>query len=80
MVAALAQPPHTHQVEDGERHCQRAVDQIEPDVETRILFQIEFSGFTRLGSSALQSLKENIPRYRYLREQVTTPSRFSNYD
>jgi LPS-assembly protein len=37
-------------------------------------------GFSRLGSSALQALKENIPRYQYLREQVTVPSRFSNYD
>ncbi|MFC5496635.1 LPS-assembly protein LptD [Caenimonas terrae] len=46
----------------------------------RILFQLEFVGFTRLGSSALQSLKDNIPRYQYLREKVTTPSRFSNYD
>jgi LPS-assembly protein len=46
----------------------------------RILFQLEFVGFTRLGSSALQSLKENIPRYQFLREQVTTPSRFSNYE
>ena len=46
----------------------------------KILFQLEFVGFTRLGSNALQSLKENIPRYQYLREQVTAPSRFSNYD
>jgi LPS-assembly protein len=46
----------------------------------RILFQLEFVGFTRLGSSALQSLRENIPRYQNLREKVTTPSRFSNYD
>ncbi len=46
----------------------------------RILFQLEFVGFTRLGSNALQSLKDNIPRYQFLREQVTTPSRFSNYD
>ncbi|GAC1599739.1 MAG: LPS-assembly protein LptD [Ramlibacter sp.] len=46
----------------------------------RILFQLEFVGFTRLGSNALQSLKDNIPRYQYLREQVTAPSRFSNYD
>ncbi|MDF1485565.1 LPS-assembly protein LptD [Ramlibacter sp. H39-3-26] len=49
---------------------------------TRILFQLEFSGFTRvsLGSNPLSSLKQNIPGYQYLREQVTTPSRFSNYD
>jgi LPS-assembly protein len=46
----------------------------------RILFQLEFVGFTRLGSNALQSLRENIPRYQYLREKVSTPSRFSNYD
>jgi LPS-assembly protein len=46
----------------------------------RILFQLEFVGFARLGSSALQSLKENVPRYQYLREQVTAPSRFSNYE
>jgi LPS-assembly protein len=46
----------------------------------RILFQLEFVGFSHLGSNALQSFKENIPRYQYLRERVTTPSRFSNYD
>lgn len=46
----------------------------------RILFQLEFNGFSRLGANALQSLKQNIPRYQYLREQVSTPSRFSNYD
>jgi LPS-assembly protein len=46
----------------------------------RILFQLEFVGFTRLGTNAMQRLKENIPRYQFLREQVTAPSRFSNYD
>jgi LPS-assembly protein len=46
----------------------------------RILFQLEFVGFSRLGSNALQALKENIPRYQFLREQITTPSRFSNYE
>ncbi|WP_370807167.1 LPS-assembly protein LptD [Simplicispira lacusdiani] len=49
---------------------------------TRLLFQIEFVGFSRLslGSNPLSSLKQNIPGYRYLRDQVSTPSRFSNYD
>jgi len=49
---------------------------------TRLLFQIEFVGFSRLslGSSPLETLKRNVPRYQYLREQVSTPSRFSNYD
>jgi LPS-assembly protein len=46
----------------------------------RILFQLEFVGLSRLGSNALQTLKENIPRYQFLREQVLPPSRFSNYD
>jgi LPS-assembly protein len=46
----------------------------------RILFQLEFVGFSRLGSNALQALKDNIPRYQFLREQVTAPSRFSNYE
>ena len=51
-----------------------------PTTNKRILFQLEFNGFGRLGSNALQSLKQNIPRYQYLREQVSPPSRFSNYD
>ncbi|GAB2605588.1 LPS-assembly protein LptD [Ramlibacter solisilvae] len=46
----------------------------------RVLFQLEFVGFTRIGSNALQTLRENIPRYQFLREQITQPSRFSNYD
>ncbi len=46
----------------------------------RILFQLEFVGFARLGSGALQTLKDNIPHYQFLREQVTAPSRFSNYE
>ena len=45
-----------------------------------ILFQLEFVGFARVGSNPLKTLKDNIPRYQYLREQVTVPSRFSNYD
>jgi LPS-assembly protein len=46
----------------------------------RVLFQLEFVGFSRLGSNALKTLKDNIPRYQYLREEVSTPSRFSNYE
>ena len=46
----------------------------------RIMFQLEFVGFSRLGSNPLKSLKDNIPRYQYLREQTSPPSRFSNYD
>ncbi|MEI8168483.1 MAG: LPS assembly protein LptD [Rhodoferax sp.] len=46
----------------------------------RIMFQLEFVGFTRLGVSPLKTLKDNIPSYQYLREQTSPPSRFSNYD
>jgi LPS-assembly protein len=46
----------------------------------RLMFQLEFVGFSRLGIDPLQTLKSNIPRYQYLREQISTPSRFSNYD
>lgn len=46
----------------------------------RILFQLEFIGFSSLGSNPLQSLKNNIPRYQLLREKTTTPSRFGNYE
>jgi LPS-assembly protein len=46
----------------------------------RIMFQLEFVGFTRLGVSPLKSLKDNVPNYQYLREQTSPPSRFSNYE
>jgi LPS-assembly protein len=49
---------------------------------TRLLFQIEFVGFSRLslGASPLETLKQHVPRYQYLREPGTPPSRFSNYE
>ncbi|MEY4295874.1 MAG: hypothetical protein RLY82_1562 [Pseudomonadota bacterium] len=53
------------------------------DVNTtnqRIMFQLEFTGFARVGTSPLASLRSNIPRYQNLREQTSTPSRFSQYD
>jgi LPS-assembly protein len=50
------------------------------DSSRRILFQVEFVGFSRLGSNPLTTLRQNIPRYQFLRERTTTPSRFSNYD
>ncbi len=46
----------------------------------RIMFQLEFVGFTRLGVSPLSALKGHIPNYQLLREQTSSPSRFSNYD
>jgi LPS-assembly protein len=47
----------------------------------RILFQLEFVGFTRVGSSPLSVLQTNVPRYQLLREKIeTSPSRFSTYE
>ena len=46
----------------------------------RIMLQLEFVGFSRLGVNPLQTLKQNIPRYQFLRDTITSPSRFSNYD
>ena len=50
------------------------------EANQRVLFQLEFNGLTRLGPNALQSLRENVPRYQYLREQINPPSRFQNHD
>ena len=46
----------------------------------RVLLQLEFIGFTRLGTNPLQTLRNNIPRYQLLREQTQTPSRFGQYE
>lgn len=49
---------------------------------TRLLFQVEFVGFSRLslGSSPLETLRRNVPGYELLRQDVRTPSRFGQYD
>ena len=46
----------------------------------RILFQLEFVGFSRLGSSLMSTLRNNIPRYQSLDQEVPPPSRFTVYD
>ena len=46
----------------------------------RLLFQLEFVGLARVGSSPLQSLKNNIQRYQYLRDDKATTSRFLQYE
>ena len=46
----------------------------------RLLFQLEFVGFSRIGANPLATLSANIPRYQYLRQEVNPPSRFQNYD
>lgn len=47
----------------------------------RILFQLEFVGFARVGSGALSSFVDNVSGYQTLRDGNTVaPSRYSNYD
>lgn len=48
----------------------------------RLMFQLEFVGFTRLGLgvSPQKTLAQNISRYQNLRESGESWSRFSNYD
>ena len=48
--------------------------------DTRIMFQLELVGFSRLGANPLETLKSNVPRYQYLREKIEAPSRFTTYD
>jgi LPS-assembly protein len=46
----------------------------------RLMFQLEFVGFTRLGIDPRKTLTQNISKYQNLRESGGTSSRFSNYD
>ncbi|MDE2401289.1 MAG: LPS-assembly protein LptD [Burkholderiales bacterium] len=49
---------------------------------TRFMFQLELVGLSRLGSSPLRALKDNIPGYRLLREDnsvLSTPSALPNF-
>ena len=47
---------------------------------TRVLFQLEMVGFSRIGSSPLETLKSNVPRYQFLRDKISPPSRFTTYE
>ncbi|MEY3502179.1 MAG: hypothetical protein RL763_247 [Pseudomonadota bacterium] len=48
---------------------------------SRLMFQLEFNDFSRVGINPLTSLKNNIPRYQNLRENLRdSPSRFGQYD
>jgi LPS-assembly protein len=48
--------------------------------DTRIMFQLELVGFSRIGANPLETLKSNVPRYQNLREKIDAPSRFTTYD
>ena len=47
---------------------------------TRLLFQLEMVGLARVGASPLESLRDNIQRYQFLRDNTITPSRFLQYE
>ncbi len=47
---------------------------------TQIMFQLEFIGLSRIGNNPLTTLRNQIPRYQMLRDQVSMPSRFTNYE
>jgi LPS-assembly protein len=40
------------------------------EAATRLMFQLELVGLSRLGSSPLRALRDNIPGYRLLREDT----------
>jgi LPS-assembly protein len=46
----------------------------------RLLFQLEFVGFSKLGTSALSSIRNNVAPYDPLRLPAATPSRFGMYE
>ena len=47
---------------------------------TRLMFQLELVDFARVGVSPLDSLRNNIQRYQFLREPQSAPSRFLQYE
>jgi len=47
---------------------------------TRVLFQLELVGFSRLGNNPISALKQNIPGYQILKQSIAPPSRFANYE
>lgn len=46
----------------------------------RVLFQLELIGMSRVGTNALNALRNSLPRYQPLRQPTMAPSRFGNYD
>jgi LPS-assembly protein len=50
------------------------------EATTRLLLQLELVGLSRIGSSPLRVLKDNVPGYQLLREERTTATPFTPYD
>lgn len=47
---------------------------------TRLLFQLELSGFSRLGNNPLGPLQQNIPGYQLVHQPAAPLSRYANYE
>lgn len=47
---------------------------------TRLMFQLEFVGLAKVGTSSFKSLRDNISGYQELRDTTVQPSRFVNYE
>ncbi|MEY5028998.1 MAG: LPS-assembly protein LptD precursor [Pseudomonadota bacterium] len=47
---------------------------------TRLMFQLEFVGLAKVGTSSFKSLRDNISGYQELRDNTEQPSRFVNYE
>lgn len=47
---------------------------------TRLFLQLEFVGLARIGSNPLRTLRDNIPRYQFLRDDTAPTSRFLHYE
>ncbi len=47
---------------------------------TRVLFQLELTGLSRLGINPLSALEQNIPGYQLLNQPSSPPSRYANYE
>lgn len=50
------------------------------EATTQLMLQLELVGLSRLGSNPLQTLKDNIPGYRLLREDRAAPATGSDHD
>jgi LPS-assembly protein len=48
---------------------------------TRVMFQLEFVGFSRVGANPVDTLRQQIPGYQFLREKtISSPSRYTTYE
>jgi LPS-assembly protein len=59
------------------------VERVQTSTETanqRLMFQLEFVGFTRVGLSPEKSLSSNISRYQNLRDPNVSGSASRTYD